>query len=117
METHSSLTILINQPKGQHGNMLGYWRLESMEIVGTGCDWIKVPPSAWLWSLFYQIDTWPSSLALLHNGIYNWIVVIPLCIHVLLLLHACNVKIGIVHRCLLGCWTSLYVCLLTMMEM
>ena len=31
-----SQTILIDQPKGQHGNILEFWRLESMEIVGTG---------------------------------------------------------------------------------
>ena len=48
MESQSSLTILIDQSKGQHGNMLEYWHLESMEIVGTGHDWIKVPRSAWL---------------------------------------------------------------------
>ena len=35
MESHNSLTILIDQPKGQHGNILEFWRLESMEIVGT----------------------------------------------------------------------------------
>ena len=35
MESHSSLTILIDQPKGQHRNILEYWHLESMEIVGT----------------------------------------------------------------------------------
>ena len=41
MESHSSLTILIDQPKGQHGNVLEFWRLESMEIVGTtGRYWI-----------------------------------------------------------------------------
>ena len=44
----------------------------------------------------YQIDTWPSSLASVHHGINNWLVVIPLCILVLLLLHACNVKIKLV---------------------
>ena len=38
----------------------------------------------------------------MHHGINNWLVVIPLCIRVLLLLHACNVKIGIAHGCLLG---------------
>ena len=41
MESHSSLTILIDLPKGQHGNILEFWRLESMEIVGTtGRYWI-----------------------------------------------------------------------------
>ena len=41
MESNSSLTILIDQPEGQHGNILEYWRLESMEIVGTtGRYWI-----------------------------------------------------------------------------
>ena len=41
MESHSSLAILIDQPKGQHGNILEFWRLESMEIVGmTGRYWI-----------------------------------------------------------------------------
>ena len=39
----------------------------------------------------------------LHYGIYNWLVVIPLCIRALFLLHACYVKVGIVHGCLLGC--------------
>ena len=48
MESHSSLTTLIDQSKGLHGNMLEYWRLESMGIVGTGRDQIKAPPSAWL---------------------------------------------------------------------
>ena len=32
MESYSSLTILIDQPKGQHGNILEFWRLESMEL-------------------------------------------------------------------------------------
>ena len=45
MESHSSLTILIDQTKGRHGNMLEYWRLESMEIVGTGRDYVY--KSAW----------------------------------------------------------------------
>ena len=40
MESHSNMTILIDQPKGQHDNMLKCWRLESIEIVGTGLDWI-----------------------------------------------------------------------------
>ena len=48
VESYSSLTILIDQLKGQHGNMLEYWHLESLEIVGTGRYWIKAPPSAWL---------------------------------------------------------------------
>ena len=48
MEIYSSLIILVDQPKGQHGNMLEYWRLESMEIIGTGRYWIKASPSAWL---------------------------------------------------------------------
>ena len=45
VESHSSLTMLIDQPKGQHGNMLEYWHLESMGIVGMGREWIKAPPS------------------------------------------------------------------------
>ena len=40
MESHSSLTTLIDQLKDQHGNILEFWRLESMEIVGTGRYWI-----------------------------------------------------------------------------
>ena len=35
MESHSSLAPLIDQLKGQHGNMLENWCLESMEIVTT----------------------------------------------------------------------------------
>ena len=42
MESHSSLTILIDKPKAQHGNILEFWRLESMEIVGTGRYWTNL---------------------------------------------------------------------------
>ena len=45
MGNHSSLAPLTDQPKGQYGNMLDNWRLESMEIVAT--VWIKAAPFAW----------------------------------------------------------------------
>ena len=35
LESHSSLAPLIDQLKGQYGNMLENWCLESMEIVAT----------------------------------------------------------------------------------
>ena len=43
--SNSSLVPLIDQTKGQYGNMLDNWRLESMEIVTT--VWIKAAPFAW----------------------------------------------------------------------
>ena len=36
VKSHNSLASLIDQPKGQYGNMFENWRLESMEIVATG---------------------------------------------------------------------------------
>ena len=106
MESHSSLTVLIDQPKGQHGNIPECWRLESMEIVGTGryCMDLKRHHlhdcEAFSTKLIHGQVAYIVSL---HHGINNWLVVIPLCIRVLLLLLACNMKIGIVHGCLLGC--------------
>jgi len=44
MESHSSLAPLIDQLKGQYGNMLKHWHLESMEIIAT--DRLRLDKSA-----------------------------------------------------------------------
>ena len=87
MESHGSLAPLIDQPKGYCNNMLDNWCLESMEIIATvrlrldksGTICMVVKPVL----LDRCVD---NILASLHPRIKNWLVVIPLCRRVLMLL-------------------------------